>query len=129
MHWEVYPQGLSNTLHRIADDYTSIPIWITESGSAFGDTLLPDGTIDDQARIDYLDSHIRAALEARDNGVDLRGYFVWSLMDNFEWGFGYEKRFGIYYVDYETQERIPKASAQWLRSALAAGELPERTSA
>ncbi|WP_022885290.1 GH1 family beta-glucosidase [Glaciibacter superstes] len=129
MRWEVYPEGLSNTLHRIADDYTSIPIWITESGSAFGDVLLADGTVDDQARIDYLDSHIRAALEAREAGVDLRGYFVWSLLDNFEWAFGYEKRFGIYYVDYETQERTPKASAIWLRETLADDALPERTSA
>jgi beta-glucosidase len=129
MQWEVYNEGLHATLHRNARDYTRIPLWITESGSAFGDELLPDGTVDDEARIDYLDSHIRAALQAREEGVDLRGYFVWSLMDNFEWGFGYEKRFGIYYVDYETQERIPKASAHWYRRVLAEQALPERTPA
>lgn len=126
MHWEVYPAGLRSTLQRVAREYTSIRLWVTENGSAFGDELLPDGTINDQARIDYLDSHIRAALEARDAGVDLRGYFIWSLFDNFEWAFGYEKRFGLHYVDYATQERIPKASAAWFQSVLAGQALPSR---
>lgn len=125
MHWEVYPEGLRDTLVRVATEYTSLPLWITESGSAFGDEIAPDGTINDRARIDFLDSHIRAALDARAAGVDLRGYFVWSLMDNFEWSFGYDKRFGLYYVDYATQERTPKASAHWYRQMLTANVLPE----
>lgn len=126
MHWEVYPEGLRETLHRVSKEYTRIPLWITESGSAFGDERLPDGSVDDQARIDFLDAHIRAALQSREEGVDLRGYFVWSVMDNFEWGFGYEKRFGLYYVDYETQERIPKASARWYRKLLSDQVIGER---
>jgi beta-glucosidase len=128
MHWEVYPEGLRTTLERLAADYTSLPIWITESGSAFGDQQEPDGSIRDVPRIDYLDAHFRAALDAKEAGVDLRGYFVWSLMDNYEWSFGYEKRFGLIHVDYQTQRRTPKESAHWFRGVIADGSIPARES-
>jgi beta-glucosidase len=86
---------------------------VTENGAAFADTVGPDGTVADLDRVAYLDGHLRAAREAIEDGVDLRGYFVWSLLDNFEWAFGYSKRFGLVYVDYATQRRILKDSAHW----------------
>ncbi len=113
MGWEVQPWGLRDLLVRLDKDYRLPPVHITENGAAYADTLSPEGKVDDPERIAYIDSHLRAVREAMDAGVDVRGYFVWSLFDNFEWAFGYAKRFGIVYVDYATQERIPKASATW----------------
>ncbi|MEJ6395069.1 GH1 family beta-glucosidase [Gymnodinialimonas sp. 2305UL16-5] len=113
MGWEIYPKGLSDFLTRTARDYTDdLPIYVTENGMASATTLDPD-------RIDYLDQHLRAVQGAIDDGAPVKGYFVWSLMDNYEWALGYEKRFGLIHVDFETLARTPKASyhalAQWWR--------------
>jgi beta-glucosidase len=125
MGWEVDPQGLYDVLLRVHRDYGPLPIYVTENGAAFADEPGPDGTVPDPARVRYLDSHLRSAHRAIADGVDLRGYFVWSLLDNFEWAFGYTKRFGLYYVDYETQRRIPKDSAHWFAGVTRGNALPE----
>ncbi|MGW6936710.1 GH1 family beta-glucosidase [Lentzea sp. NPDC054927] len=109
MDWEVRPDGLTSVLLRVHRDYPPIPLYITENGAAYPD--LPG--VDDADRTEYIASHLRAAHAAIEAGVDLRGYFCWSLMDNFEWAEGYAKRFGIVHVDYETQVRTPKMSARW----------------
>lgn len=118
MGWPVRPEGLAQILRRIHDDYGQLPQWVTENGAALDDAPGPDGAVDDPRRVEYLDGHLSAALDARDSGVDLRGYLVWSLLDNFEWAKGYGPRFGIVYVDYETMARTPKTSAHWLRQLL-----------
>jgi len=119
MGWEVYPKGLYDLLVRIHRDYNSPDIYITENGAAFKDDKSVEGRVDDQDRLEYLRSHFEAAHKAIQDGVRLRGYYVWSLMDNFEWAFGYSKRFGIVYVDYETLKRTPKKSALWYRDVIA----------
>ncbi|MFI9812783.1 GH1 family beta-glucosidase [Saccharothrix variisporea] len=113
MDWEVEPDGLKKVLVRVAREYTDIPLYVTENGAAYPDAIGDDGSIADIDRLNYIDGHLRAAWEAIQEGVDLRGYFAWSLMDNFEWAEGYAKRFGIVHVDYETQVRTPKMSAMW----------------
>jgi beta-glucosidase len=120
MGWPIEPTGLTALLTRIDRDYPGIPLVITENGAAFPDR--PDSGGDrvaDPDRVAYLDSHIRAAADAIALGVDLRGYFVWSLLDNFEWAEGYDKRFGLVYVDFTTQRRIRKDSADWYRDLIA----------
>ncbi len=119
MGWEVYPAGLTELLTRLHRDYTLPPLYITENGAAYPDQLV-GGRVQDDARIRYLGSHLQAVAMARDAGVDVRGYFAWSLLDNFEWAHGYSKRFGIVHVDYATQQRTPKASALWYRELLRA---------
>lgn len=111
--WEIYPSGLTETLQWVKDRYGDMPQYITENGAAFDDVLLPDCTVNDRQRVEYLHDHLQAARRAIDAGIDLRGYFLWSLLDNFEWQSGYSKRFGIVYVDFETQRRIPKGSARF----------------
>lgn len=113
MGWPVDPEGLTEILVRIKDEYQDIPIYITENGRAVHDYVDPEGGVDDEERISYLNSHFRAAHAAMEQGVDLRGYMVWSFLDNFEWAEGYSKRFGLVHVEYGTQQRIPKASARW----------------
>ncbi|HET7479395.1 MAG TPA: GH1 family beta-glucosidase [Rubrobacteraceae bacterium] len=113
MGWPVEPEGLTQVLVRIKEEYADLPIYITENGRAVHDYVDPEGGVDDEERISYLDAHFRAAHEAIGRGVDLKGYMVWSFLDNFEWAEGYSKRFGIVYVDYGTQRRVPKASARW----------------
>jgi beta-glucosidase len=119
MGWEIVPEALTELLLRIARDYGSVPLLITENGAAFDDLVGGGGVVDDERRIDYLRAHIGAVERAREQGVDLRGYFVWSLLDNFEWEWGYGQRFGIVYIDYPTQRRIPKRSALWYRDLIA----------
>lgn len=109
MDWEIYPKGLTDLLISLNETYQLPPLFITENGAAMKDKIVAD-KVDDKQRIDYLHHHINAVDKAIESGVDIRGYFAWSLMDNFEWAFGYQKRFGIVYVDYATQERIIKAS-------------------
>jgi beta-glucosidase len=113
MGWEIDAQGLYDVLTRLHRDYPPIPLHVTENGAAFPDEPAPDGRVADPDRVAYLEDHFRAAHRAIADGVDVRGYFVWTLMDNFEWGFGYSKRFGLFHVDYETLQRTPKDSARW----------------
>jgi len=113
MGWSVKPESLRNVLRRVSTEFTGLPVYVTESGAAFDDSVGSTGEVVDNDRIDYLRGYFAAAAQAIADGVDLRGYFVWSLLDNFEWGEGYSKRFGLVYVDYATQERIPKSSAAW----------------
>ena len=118
--WEVFPPALTAVLEWVTKRYGPMPLYITENGAAFYDPPKPiDGRIDDPLRVAYYRAHLRAAHEAIRNGVDLRGYFAWSLLDNFEWSLGYSKRFGIVHVDYETQERTPKASAAFYSKVIA----------
>ncbi|MGR6318112.1 GH1 family beta-glucosidase [Micromonospora soli] len=112
MDWEIDAPGLVETLERVHRDYTDLPLYVTENGSAFVDAVV-DGRVDDPDRLAYFDAHLRAAHAAISAGVPLKGYFAWSLMDNFEWAWGYTKRFGMVYVDYDSQARIPKSSARW----------------
>jgi beta-glucosidase len=118
MGWEIYPDGMTEVLTRVSRDYTQVPLYITESGAAFADLVIRDGQVQDQDRVDYMRSHISGAKDAIDQGVDLRGYFAWSLLDNFEWTFGYAKRFGLVHVDFDTQVRTPKQSAFWYRELI-----------
>jgi beta-glucosidase len=111
--WAIEPDGLLETLLRLTRDYYPPPIYVHESGAAFDDTPDAAGVVHDQDRLRYLRAHVLVAGEALAAGVDLRGFFVWSLLDNFEWAEGYVKRFGIVRVDYDTQRRTPKASARW----------------
>ncbi|MGE5233803.1 MAG: GH1 family beta-glucosidase [Acidobacteriota bacterium] len=118
--WEVYPDGLAETLLWVKERYGALPLYVTENGAAFADPARPglEG-VDDPARVAYLRDHLRAAESALRAGVDLRGYFVWSLLDNFEWSHGYAKRFGIVHVDYESQRRTPKSSARFYARVIA----------
>jgi beta-glucosidase len=118
MGWEIDAPGLAETLRRVAVDYPPVPLYVTENGAAFPDEVGPDGRVDDPARVTYYDAHLRACHAAIASGVPLRGYFAWSLLDNFEWAYGYGKRFGIVYVDYPTQRRIPKTSAHFLADVI-----------
>ena len=111
--WEIYPEGLYDVLTRVTRDYAPPPIIITENGAAMPDTLEADGHVHDPRRIAYLREHLIQLQRAITDGVKVEGYCVWSLLDNFEWALGYAKRFGIVYVDFKTQARIPKDSAQW----------------
>ncbi|MFN7724552.1 MAG: GH1 family beta-glucosidase [Rubrivivax sp.] len=117
MGWEVYPQGLTELLLRLHHDYAVPTLYIAENGAAFKDTLV-GGRVADEPRVRYLQNHIAAVSEAMRQGVKMGGYMVWSLMDNFEWASGYEKRFGIVHVDYSTQQRTLKDSALWYRGFL-----------
>jgi len=119
LRWSVKPESLSNVLVRVAREYPPLPLYVTENGASFDDYLDHSGRVNDPERIDYLRGYFQAAAAAIREGVDLQGYFVWSLMDNFEWAEGYSKRFGLIYVDYHTLRRTPKASAGWYRDLIA----------
>jgi beta-glucosidase len=125
MGWEIDPTGLYDALTRVTREYGPVPLYVTENGAAFDDRVAPDGSVPDPDRVAYLDGHFREALRAVRDGVDLRGYFVWSLLDNFEWAYGYSKRFGIVHVDYETQVRTPKSSALWYADVIRRNGLPD----
>ncbi|MBW4436765.1 MAG: beta-glucosidase [Pleurocapsa minor GSE-CHR-MK-17-07R] len=119
MDWEVYAPGLCNILTRIHQDYHPKALYVTENGAAYDDVLdATTGGVHDPDRIEYLRQHLEAAKCAIDNGAPLKGYFVWSLMDNFEWAWGFDKRFGIVYVDYASQKRVLKDSALWFRELI-----------
>ena len=119
MGWAVDASGLFDLLTGLRADYGDIPIWITENGAAYDDETLVDGVVEDPSRVVYLDAHLQALSRAIAAGVDVRRYFVWSLLDNFEWEHGYARRFGIVRVDYATQRRIVKRSALWYRDHVA----------
>jgi beta-glucosidase len=128
MEWEVQPDGLRRLLESLHTEYTGpagIALYVTENGSAYDDEIGPDGSIDDVDRTSYLVSHLAAVHQAVEAGADVRGYFTWSLLDNFEWAYGYAKRFGIVRVDFETLERTPKASAHAYGRIARSGCLPQ----
>ncbi|MFC3687436.1 GH1 family beta-glucosidase [Aquipuribacter hungaricus] len=130
MGWNIEPAGLEEVLVDLAARYPGLPLMVTENGAAFADEVVEDPTapggraVHDVERVDYLRRHVTACHRALARGVDLRGYLVWSLLDNFEWGYGYSKRFGIVRVDYETQERLPKDSARWFSELARTGTVP-----
>ena len=119
MGWEVYPPALYNLLCRLYFDYKPASLIIAENGASYSDGPDETGRVVDTRRLRYIRDHLVQARRAMDAGVPLKGYFVWSLMDNFEWSFGYSQRFGIVWVDYDTQQRIPKDSAFWYRDVIA----------
>lgn len=117
--WSVTPDAFAAVLRRVAREFTALPIYVTESGASYHDYVDPDGVVADPERVAYLRGYLDAAAEVLRDGVDLAGYYAWSFLDNFEWAEGYSKRFGLVYVDYRTQERIPKLSAHWYRRTIA----------
>jgi beta-glucosidase len=119
--WEVAPEGLTELLLRIEADYQPAPMYITENGSCYDDVVGLDGEIEDAGRQEYLERHLGALKNAIDAGAPVKGYFAWSLIDNFEWAEGYERRFGLVHVDYATQQRRIKRSGKWYRDFLTAG--------
>jgi beta-glucosidase len=123
--WPVVPSGLRELLVGLRDTYPGLPpLYITENGAAYDDEVGPDGWVDDPLRVDYLHSHLLALHEAIEAGVDVRGYFLWTLLDNFEWAEGYSKRFGIVHVDHTDQTRRPKTSAHWYGQVARTGAVP-----
>ena len=121
--WAIEPDGLFEALIAVQTGYEPPPLYVHEAGAAFDDDLDDAGHVDDRARIEWLDGHLRAAHRAIEAGVDLRGFFVWSLLDNFEWAEGYAHRFGIVHVDFDTLARTPKASARWFGEVVRQGGL------
>jgi beta-glucosidase len=119
MGWRIEAPSLTELLLRVHRDYPEIPLMITENGAAFDDVVSADGAVHDADRIAYLHDHIAAVHDAIQSGADIRAYFLWSLLDNFEWAFGYSKRFGIVHVDYETLARTVKDSGDWYREVIA----------
>lgn len=127
MNWEVQPDGLTRLLVRIDEEYTreaGVTLYVTENGAAYTDVVGPDGSVDDRDRAEFLRLHVDAILDAIDAGVNVKGYFYWSLMDNFEWAWGYDKRFGLVRVDYESQERTVKSSGRLYQSMIASRSVP-----
>jgi len=125
MEWEVHPPGLRLLLAKLKGEYKLPPVYITENGAAFHDVVAADGAIHDERRLDYLRQHLIQTWLAMQDGVEVRGYFVWSLLDNFEWTHGYAKRFGIVRVDYATGERKIKDSGLWYGRVIASNEVSE----
>ncbi|MGK5558335.1 GH1 family beta-glucosidase [Actinomadura kijaniata] len=123
MGWEIDADGLVEVLTRVHREYPSVPLYVTENGAGYDETPDGGGTVHDAGRVSYLEQHLRACREAVGRGVPLRGYFVWSLLDNFEWAWGYSKRFGLVHVDYATQRRTPKDSARWYAGVIGRGGL------
>lgn len=124
MGWPIVPEGLRDLLIRIDRESGGLPIYITENGFAADDYIDPEGAVKDYERSFYIHGHLGAGLDAIAAGVKLKGYFCWSLMDNFEWAHGYRYRFGLHYVDYETGRRVPKSSARFYGQVARSGELP-----
>jgi beta-glucosidase len=126
MGWLVEPDGLFDLLVRLHRETDGLPLYITENGCAADDYVNPDGEINDPERVEYIHGHLDATARAIEEGVAVSGYFHWSLLDNFEWAWGYRRRFGLYYVDYGTQRRLPKRSAAFYAGIVRSGELPPR---
>ncbi|MEU0965524.1 GH1 family beta-glucosidase [Streptomyces sp. NPDC005917] len=125
MGWTIDPTGLHELIMRYAREAPGLPLYITENGAAYEDKVDADGRVHDPERIAYLRGHLEAVRRAVTDGADVRGYYLWSLMDNFEWAYGYAKRFGMVHVDYGTLERTPKSSARWYGEVARTGALPE----
>jgi beta-glucosidase len=128
MDWEIEASGLTSLLVRIRDEYTTLPIYVTENGAAFEDYVDPNGHVRDYNRVAYLQEHISAVHDAIDAGVNVQGYFVWSLLDNFEWSYGYSRRFGIVWVDFPSGARLPKESFRWYRDTIKSNTVEYATS-
>jgi beta-glucosidase len=127
MGWLADPEGLHELLVRLAAEAPGLPLYITENGAACYDYVTPEGVVNDTDRVNYLHGHLQAARRAISAGVNLRGYFVWSFLDNFEWAEGYSKRFGLIFVDFGTQRRIPKGSAVWYAEVARTNSVPVST--
>lgn len=127
LDWPIAPDGFEKLLHWLAKRYPSLPIYITENGACFDDTPAADGSVNDVDRIAYLHDHLSAVRAAMADGVDVRGYLAWSLLDNFEWACGYSKRFGLIRCDYESQQRTIKSSGRWYADVIGSGQLAGRT--
>jgi beta-glucosidase len=119
MGWEVFPEGLFDLLAWLKREYRDPAMMITENGAAYRDERMSDSQVADDDRIEYLGSHLREARRAIQAGVRLEGYYVWTLLDNFEWAFGLSRRFGITHVDFRTQARTWKKSANWYQTVIA----------
>jgi beta-glucosidase len=128
MDWEIEASGLTSLLIRIREEYTTLPIYITENGAAFDDYVDPNGDVKDHNRVAYLQEHISAVHDAIDAGVNVQGYFAWSLLDNFEWALGYSRRFGIVWVDFPSGARLKKASFAWFRDTIQSNSVEYATS-
>lgn len=124
MGWSIDPGGLTELLLRFRDEVPELPLYVTENGAAYEDKPDAEGQVRDPERIAYLRDHFAAMHSAREQGADVRGYFLWSLLDNFEWAYGYSRRFGAVHVDFATQRRTPKGSARWYARVARTGELP-----
>jgi beta-glucosidase len=124
MGWNIDPSGMLELLTDIGTRYPDLPLMVTENGAAFYDEVSADGQVHDVDRVSYLHGHINAVGEAIDAGIDVRGYFLWSLLDNFEWSWGYDRRFGIIRVDYDTLERTVKDSGRWYSELIRTRQLP-----
>ncbi|HET6293259.1 MAG TPA: GH1 family beta-glucosidase [Kribbella sp.] len=120
MGWPIQPSGLRDILKAINDLAPDLPLYVTENGAAYPDEVLSDGTIQDDKRQSYLEQHIEVCRQVTAEGLPLKGYFIWTLMDNFEWAYGFTRRFGLIHVDYPTQQRTLKQSAHWLKNFLTA---------
>jgi beta-glucosidase len=127
MEWPIDPDGLTEVLQRVNREYPELPLYVTENGAAFPDVVEADGSVHDGDRRSYFDGHLRACYNAIQTGVPLKGYFAWSLLDNFEWAWGYTRRFGLVYVDYVSQQRTPKASALYYADVIGRHGLPDNT--
>jgi beta-glucosidase len=125
MGWEIYPHGLYRVLCRLHFDYQVPKLYVTENGASYSDGPDAGGRVRDERRVRYLQDHLAAAHRAIESGVPLAGYFIWSLMDNFEWAKGYTQRFGLVWIDYQTQQRIPKDSALWYHDVIARNAVGE----
>lgn len=123
MGWGIYPQEIYDLLIRLNRDYGNVPIYITENGAAFRDMVTEGGRVPDGNRIEYLRRYLKEVLRAIEDAVPVKGYFVWSFMDNFEWGLGFSRRFGLVHVDYETKKRTVKDSGYWYRDVIEANEI------
>ena len=126
MGWGVDASGLTDLLVRLHREYPHLPLYITENGASYADLVAANGTVDDAQRTDYVHAHLAAVHDAIEAGVDVRGYYLWTLIDNFEWAWGYSQRFGIVHVDFASGRRTPKASAHWFASAARANGVLER---
>jgi beta-glucosidase len=124
MGWLIDPEGLYELLVRLSKEAPGLPLYVTENGRAAEDYLNPEGVVDDLERVKFLHQHLHAAARAAKDGANLAGYYVWSLLDNFEWAYGYQKRFGIVYVDFATGNRFPKASAGFFADVARANAVP-----
>jgi beta-glucosidase len=125
MDWEIYPDGLRDLLVNVYNEYKPKEIYVTENGCAMADSLDAAGQVHDSGRVAYLQAHLQRVHQVIQEGLPVKGYFVWSLMDNFEWAFGYSKRFGLIYVDYPTQRRLPKDSYHFYQDVIRTNSVAE----